>query len=139
MPHIALTALVVRDYDEAISFYVNKLNFELREDTRLDDQKRWVVVTPRSSSSSSPTASAGLLLAKASTEVQSSAIGSQTGGCVGWFLRADASEYTRMQEAGLMFEQEPRKERYGMVAVFRDLYGNRWDLLGPSQEEEVEH
>ena len=127
MPHISLTALVVRDYDEAIDFYVNKLGFDLREDTRQDEKKRWVVVAPKGSKES------GLLLAKAATESQASAIGSQTAGRVGWFLQVEdfEKEHARMRETGVVFEAEPRLEKYGMVAVFQDLYGNRWDLLGP--------
>ncbi|MFI0978324.1 VOC family protein [Streptomyces sp. NPDC021093] len=125
MPHLGLVALVVRDYDEAIAFYTNALGFDLLEDTRIDDEKRWVVVAPPGARETA------VLLAKASTPAQEAAIGDQTGGRVGWFLNTDAfgRDYARMRAAGVVFEEEPRHEPYGTVAVFQDLYGNRWDLL----------
>jgi catechol 2,3-dioxygenase-like lactoylglutathione lyase family enzyme len=126
MAHLAVTALVVRDYDQAIDFYVTSLGFELREDTPLDDGKRWVVVAP-------PNAESGLLLAKADGPGQEARVGDQTGGRVGWILRTDdfARDHARMTAAGVRFEETPRDEPYGRVAVFQDLYGNRWDLIGP--------
>ncbi|AXE23776.1 VOC family protein [Streptomyces globosus] len=125
MPHLGLVTVVVRDYDEAIAFYRDALGFELREDTRIDDDKRWVVVAPPGSRETA------LLLARAATGDQEARIGDQTGGRVGWFLHTDAfdRDHARMRAAGVVFEEAPRQEPYGMVAVFRDLYGNRWDLL----------
>ncbi|MFI6642668.1 VOC family protein [Streptomyces sp. NPDC050504] len=125
MPHLGLVTMVVRDYDEAIAFYVDALGFELREDTRVDDGKRWVVVAPPGSTETA------VLLARASDAGQEARVGDQTGGRVGWFLNTDAFErdYARMRAAGVVFEETPRQEAYGTVAVFRDLYGNRWDLI----------
>lgn len=130
MPQIELVALVVRDYDPAIDFFVRVLGFELVEDvpSRTNDgrPKRWVVVRP-------PGAVTGLLLARADGAAQEPAIGNQFAGRVGLFLRVDdfAASYARMRSAGVHFVTEPRRERYGEVAVFLDLEGNRWDLLGP--------
>ncbi len=123
--HIGYIALVVRDYDEAIGFYVGKLGFELIEDTDLGGDKRWVVVAPPGSSETR------LLLARAVTPEQSARIGDQTGGRVFLFLHTDdfRRDYKRMREAGVRFCEEPREEAYGTVAVWEDLYGNRWDLL----------
>ena len=123
---ISLTALVVADYDEAIAFYVDKLGFALTSDTPQGD-KRWVVVTP-------PGSSCGLLLARAVTDAQAARIGDQTGGRVAFFLQTDdfARDYARMTAAGVVFLEEPRHEPYGIVAVFQDLYGARWDLLQPA-------
>jgi catechol 2,3-dioxygenase-like lactoylglutathione lyase family enzyme len=125
MAHLAVTALVVRDYDEAVDFYLNSLGLELREDTPLGDGKRWVVVAPAGAES-------GLLLAKADGPEQDARVGDQTGGRVGWILRTDdfAGDHARMTAAGVRFEETPRDEPYGRVAVFQDLYGNRWDLIG---------
>ncbi len=126
---LALTALVVRDYDEAIAFYRDVLGFRLVEDTQQPEQaKRWVVVTPPGSQGS------GLLLARAVGEEQSSRIGNQTGGRVFLFLQTDdfQRDYRRYRERGVEFVREPKTESYGTVAVFRDLYGNRWDLIGPA-------
>ena len=127
--HIALVALVVRDYDEALEFYIDRLGFELIEDTPLDDHKRWVVVRPQGQS---PTA---LLLAKSSGDRQAAAVGAQTGGRVFLFLHTNDFErdYAAYVRRGVVFEEKPRHEIYGVVAVFRDLYGNRWDLIQPSQ------
>jgi catechol 2,3-dioxygenase-like lactoylglutathione lyase family enzyme len=121
---LALTALLVRDYDAAIDFYVGKLGFELVEDTPQGD-KRWVVVRPRGSD-------AGLLLARA-VGAQTARIGDQAGGRVFLFLETDdfARDQARMLAAGVVFLEEPRHEPYGTVAVFADLYGNRWDLIQP--------
>jgi len=129
MPHLGLVTVVVRDYDEAIAFYVGAVGFELLEDTRIDDGKRWVVVAPRGARE------AGVLLARAATAEQAGGVGDQTGGRVGWFLNTDAfdDDYERMRAAGVTFEEAPRHEPYGKVAVFRDLYGNRWDLIQPER------
>ncbi|AQU65944.1 VOC family protein [Streptomyces niveus] len=126
MPHIALVTLVVRDYDEAIAFYTGPLGFELVEDTDRGDGSRWVVVRPRGGE-------AALLLARAADGTQRASVGAQTGGRVGFFLHTDdfARDHARMTAAGVRFLEEPRHEPYGSVAVFEDLYGNRWDLLQP--------
>jgi catechol 2,3-dioxygenase-like lactoylglutathione lyase family enzyme len=134
--HIAHIALVVKDYDEAIQFYTHKLNFILVADTILSDasallstgSKRWVMVKP-------PGASACcLLLAKAVGEEQSSRIGNQTGGRVFLFLYTDDfwRDHAAMLEKGIEFVRPPVKEEYGTVAVFKDLYGNLWDLIEPT-------
>lgn len=125
---IAHVALVVRDYDEAIDFYVNKLLFTLVDDTYQPAQdKRWVIVAPPGSTG------ATLLLAQASKPEQAASIGNQTGGRVFLFLRTDDfwRDYNRMTSAGIQFVREPKDEPYGTVAVFKDLYGNLWDLIGP--------
>ncbi|MEF2529615.1 MULTISPECIES: VOC family protein [Streptomyces] len=117
--------LVVRDYDEAIAFHRDVLGFELREDTRIDDDKRWVAVSPPGARETA------LLLARAATGGREDRIGNPTGGRVGWFPTADACErdHARMQAAGVVFEEASRREPYGTVAVFRDLHGNRRDPL----------
>lgn len=122
---IGLVTLVVADYDEAIGFYVGKLGFDLVEDAPMGP-KRWVVVRP-------PGAQTGLLLARAAEPAQAARVGDQTGGRVGFFLNTDdfAADHARMSAAGVRFLEAPRHEAYGSVAVFEDLYGNRWDLLGP--------
>lgn len=119
-------ALVVKDYDEAIEFYTNKLNFTLVEDTYQPEQdKRWVVVSPPGSVGTT------LLLAKASKPEQEEFIGNQTGGRVFLFLNTDNfwRDYNEMLAKGIEFVREPKEQEYGMVAVFKDLYGNLWDLL----------
>jgi catechol 2,3-dioxygenase-like lactoylglutathione lyase family enzyme len=123
---LSLAALVVRDYDEAIAFYVDKLGFTLSADADQGGGKRWVVVTPGGGG-------AGLLLAKAADPVQAARVGDQTGGRVFLFLETTdfAADHARMQAAGVRFLEAPRHEPYGTVAVFEDLYGNRWDLIGP--------
>ncbi|MFC4859320.1 VOC family protein [Actinophytocola glycyrrhizae] len=123
MAHLGLVALLVRDYDEAIDFFTGALGFTLREDLPQGD-KRWVVVDP-------PGGQTGLLLARAVGAEQEARVGDQHGGRVGFFLNVDdfAAAHSRMIAAGVRFEEEPRTEVYGTVAVFRDLYGNRWDLL----------
>ncbi len=128
MQQLSLTALLVRDYDEAIAFYVNKAGFLLVEDTDQGNEKRWVVVRP-------PGSEAGLLLAKAVGE-QTAFIGSQAGGRVFLFLNTDdfASDYARMSAAGVRFLEPPRHEAYGSVAVFEDLYGTKWDLIQRAAE-----
>ena len=122
---IAHVTLVVRDYDEAIEFFTNAMGFELLEDTRLDRQKRWVLVGPKGPNGTT------LLLAEAATQEQRSSIGNQTGGRVFLFLQTDDfwSDYHRMVDAGVRFKEEPREESYGVVAVFEDLCGNKWDLI----------
>ena len=127
--HLALTSIVVRDYDEAIEFYTQTLGFELVEDTLLpEEDKRWVVVAPRGASESR------ILLARAVGEEQIARIGNQTGGHVSFFLYTDDfwRDYRDYQQRGVVFVREPRTEEYGTVAVFRDLCGNLWDLLEPS-------
>ena len=125
---IDTVALVVRDYDEALAFYVGKLGFTLVEDTHIPAQdKRWVTVTPRGSTGPL------LLLARAVGEEQSSRIGNQTGGRVFIFLHTDdiRRDYAAYRSKGVVFVREPKEESYGTVAVFSDLYGNLWDLLQP--------
>ena len=119
-------ALVVRDYDEAIAFYCGRLHFSLVEDTYQPEQdKRWVVIAPPGSDG------ATLLLARASTPEQASFIGNQAGGRVFLFLQTDDfwRDYHAMQDSGIRFVRDPREAAYGTVAVFEDLYGNRWDLV----------
>lgn len=125
-------ALVVRDYDEAIAFFCDKLHFTLVEDTYQPEQdKRWVVVAPPGSSGAS------LLLARASTSEQETFIGRQSGGRVFLFLRTDDfwRDYHAMLAAGINFVRTPKTAPYGTVAVFEDLYGNLWDLIGPNRQE----
>ncbi|TQS39636.1 VOC family protein [Cryptosporangium phraense] len=128
--HLELTAIVVEEYDPAIEFFTRALGFDLVEDspavsTINGTPKRWVVVRP-------PGAQTGLLLARADGERQETAIGNQTAGRVGFFLRVDDFDvaYARMLSAGVVFLEEPRTEPYGRVVVFQDIAGNRWDLLG---------
>jgi len=118
-------ALVVNDYDEAIKFYTEKLNFTLVEDTPQSETKRWVLVAPKGSEECC------LLLAKGIGEEQRSRIGNQTGGRVFLFLKTDDfwRDYKNMQSQGITFIREPKNEEYGTVAVFEDLYGNLWDLV----------
>ena len=126
---IVHVALVVRDYDEAIEFYTKKLNFTLMEDTyQAEQDKRWVVVAPPGSIGTT------LLLARASKAEQQPFVGNQSGGRVFLFLNTDDfwRDYNEMVAKGIMFVREPKKEIYGTVAVFEDLYGNLWDLLEPS-------
>ncbi|HOU15570.1 MAG TPA: VOC family protein [Anaerolineae bacterium] len=122
---IGYVALLVRDYDEALSFYTGILGFDLIEDTALGGGKRWVLVAPPGN------AGTCLLLAKAATPEQVARIGDQTGGRVFLFLHTDDfwRDYHALRARGLQFAEEPRRESYGTVAVFVDLYGNRWDLL----------
>jgi catechol 2,3-dioxygenase-like lactoylglutathione lyase family enzyme len=123
---IGYVALVVRDYDEAIDFYVGTLGFSLIEDTYIEAQnKRWVLVAPPGATESR------LLLARAVGEEQSSRIGNQTGGRVFLFLHTDDfwRDYKAYKDRGVVFVREPKEEQYGTVAVFKDLYGNLWDLL----------
>ena len=123
---ITHVALVVRDYDEALAFYVGKLGFRLLEDTyQPEQQKRWVVIAPPGSTGTT------LLLARASTPEQEAFIGNQAGGRVFLFLKTDdfRHDYERMVAAGVRFVREPTDQPYGTVAVFEDLYGTRWDLI----------
>jgi catechol 2,3-dioxygenase-like lactoylglutathione lyase family enzyme len=129
--HLERFSLIVDDYDEAIAFFVDRLGFELVEDepaltTEEGRPKRWVMVRP-------PDAQTGLLLAQADGERQRAAVGDQFAGRVGLFLRVEDfdAQYERMVAAGVTFATEPRDEPYGRVAVFLDIAGNRWDLLGP--------
>ena len=119
-------ALVVRDYDEALDYFVTKLRFSVVEDTAVREQnKRWVLIAPPGSRGTN------LLLARASTDQQRAAVGNQTGGRVAFFLGTDDfwRDYEAMRAAGVRFVREPKSEGFGTVAVFEDLYGNRWDLL----------
>lgn len=120
---LATVALLVRDYDEAIGWFVDRLGFRLLEDTPVGDGKRWVLVGADDGSS--------LLLARADGSDQAAATGRQTGGRVGFFLHTDdfAADHSRMIAAGVRFREKPRHEPYGTVAVFEDLYGNLWDLI----------
>ena len=118
-------AIVVRDYDEALAFYTEALGFRIVEDTALGDGKRWVLVSPADSRGTS------LLLAKAATPEQASRVGNQTGGRVFLFLHTDDfwRDYNAMKSRNVRFVREPKQESDGTVAVFEDLYGNKWDLL----------
>jgi catechol 2,3-dioxygenase-like lactoylglutathione lyase family enzyme len=123
---IAHVALLVRDYDEALAFYVGRLGFELLEDRDQPEQaKRWVVIAPPGSTGTS------IVLARAATPEQAAFVGDQTGGRVFLFLQTDDAwrDYRRFKEAGVEFVRAPVEQPYGIVAVFADLYGNRWDLL----------
>jgi len=125
---LGAVSLLVRDYDEAIAFYVGALGFDLSEDTDMGGGKRWVRVTPKGGDTS-------LLLAKATTEAQIAAVGKQAGDRVWLFLETDdfARDHAAWTAAGVSFREAPRHEPYGVVAVFEDLYGNAWDLIEPSK------
>ena len=129
MPRLGAVSLLVRDYDEAIAFYVGKLGFDLSEDTDMGGGKRWVTVTPKGGETS-------LLLARATTPEQAARIGDQSGGRVWLFLETDdfARDHAAWTAAGVRFREAPRREAYGMVAVLEDLYGNAWDLIEPARE-----
>ena len=124
--HISGVTLLVPDYDAAIAFYVGAVGFELREDVDMGGGKRWVMIAPKG-------AETALLLGRAVDTTQEAAIGRQTGGRVAFLLTTDdfAADHARMKAAGVTFEEEPRHEPYGIVAVWRDPFGNRWDLLQP--------
>lgn len=126
---IAQITLVVRDYDETIAFYRDRLGFSLVDDVALGDGKRWVVVAPPGAEG------CRLLLARAADDIQVGRIGDQTGGRVGFFLETDdfARDHAAYVAAGVQFLEPPRQEQYGTVAVFEDLYGNRWDLIERAQ------
>ncbi len=125
---IGLVTVVVHQYDEAVRFYVDALGFEVVEDTPLGDGRRWVVISPPGDRG------AALLLARAATGTQHARVGDQTGGRVSFFLYTEefSAKYRRMRAAGVRFVEDPRRETYGTVAVFEDLYGNRWDLIEPN-------
>ncbi len=127
--HIAQIALVVKDYDEAIDFYCHQLGFDLKEDKVMSETKRWVVLQPKGEGS------CNLLLAKAATDEQLLIIGNQTGGRVFLFLYTDDfwRDYNNYISKGIVFVRAPKQEQYGTVAVFKDLYGNLWDLIEPKQ------
>ena len=126
---LAHIAIVVRDYDEAIRFYTEKLHFDLIEDTQLSETKRWVLVKPKGQGSCS------LLLAKAVNEEQKSRVGNQTGGRVFLFLHTDDFErdFQNLLDNQIEIVRLPSKEEYGTVAVFKDLYGNLWDMISPKK------
>ena len=126
---ICAVTYLVKDYDEAIDFYVNKLGFTLLEDKELTPAKRWIRVAPNGAVECS------LLLAKATTEQQIMAVGHQSGDRVSFFLNTDdfTSTYSKMKSKGVEFLEEPRIEKYATVVVFKDLYGNKWDLLQPNE------
>ena len=129
MPYLSLVTVLVRDYDEAIAFYVDTLGFELAEDSDRGGGQRWVVVRPRGA------VETGLLLARAARRSWRARVGDQTGGRVGFFVVTEDfhGAYERLRAAGVRFDEEPRYESYGVVAVFADLYGNRFDLIQPSR------
>jgi catechol 2,3-dioxygenase-like lactoylglutathione lyase family enzyme len=124
---LALTTLVVPDYDAGIAFCVGGLGFDLIEDSDMGGGKRWVVVGGKDGGR--------LLLAKPATDAQAATIGNQTGGRVGFFAHTDdfAGAHARLVDAGAKFEEQPRRESYGTVAVFSDPFGNRWDLIEPKE------
>ena len=126
---LAHIAIVVSDYDEAIKFYTQKLHFDLVEDTQLSETKRWVLVKPKGQDGCC------LLLAKANNEEQQSRVGNQTGGRVFLFLHTDDFErdFQNLLDNQIEIVRQPSKENYGTVAVFKDLYGNLWDLVGPNK------
>ena len=126
---LAHIALVIKEYDEAIKFYTEKLNFTLMEDTILSETKRWVLISPPGKSD------CYLLLARAANEEQQSRVGNQTGGRVFLFLYTDNfyRDFENLKEKGVVIVRQPVKEEYGTVAVFADLYGNLWDLIEPTQ------
>ena len=126
-PCVAMIAVLVRDYDEAIAWYRDALDFRLLEDDDRGAGKRWVRMAPAGNMHFN------LLLARATTPAQTATIGNQHGGRVGFFLHTDdfTRDHARLTSAGAHFEEPPRHETYGTVAVFRDLYGNRWDLIEP--------
>ena len=126
MARLGAVSLLVHDYDEALAFYVGKLGFEPVEDADMEGGRRWVTVRPRGGQTS-------LLLAKATTPEQTARVGDQAGGRVWLFLETDdfARDHAAFSAAGVRFREAPRREPYGMVAVFEDLYGNAWDLIQP--------
>lgn len=131
MSHIGAVSLLVRDYDDAIAFYVGTLGFDLSEDTDMGGGKRWVRVTPKGGQTS-------LLLARATTPDQVARVGDQAGGRVWLFLETDdlLRDHAAWSVAGVHFREDPRQEPYGRVVVFEDLYGNAWDLIEPARNED---
>jgi catechol 2,3-dioxygenase-like lactoylglutathione lyase family enzyme len=131
MPSISTVTLLVREYDEAIGWFTGVLGFDLVEDTPLGESKRWVLVAPRHGEG------CRLLLAQASGPEQAARIGDQTGGRVAFFLTTDnfSRDHALLLSRGVEFLEAPRRERYGTVAVFRDIYGNKWDLIEPAEQE----
>ena len=127
MARLGAVSLLVRDYDEAIAFFVGTLGFELSEDTDMGGGKRWVRVTPKGGQTS-------LLLARAVTDEQREQVGNQAGGRVWLFLETDdlTRDHAAWSAAGVRFREQPRRETYGKVVVFEDLYGNAWDLIEPA-------
>jgi len=130
---LAHIAIVVNDYDEAIKFYTEKLHFDMVEDTQLSETKRWVLVRPKGSNECC------LLLAKAANDEQRSRVGNQTGGRVFLFLHTDNFErdYQNLLDHQIDIVRQPQREEYGTVAVFKDLYGNLWDLIEPAGENKL--
>jgi len=130
---LAHIAIVVNDYDEAIKFYTEKLHFDMVEDTQLSETKRWVLVRPKGSNECC------LLLAKAANDEQRSRVGNQTGGRVFLFLHTDNFErdYQNLLDHQIEIVRQPQREEYGTVAVFKDLYGNLWDLIEPTGENKL--
>jgi catechol 2,3-dioxygenase-like lactoylglutathione lyase family enzyme len=134
MSRLGLVTFVAREYDEAIGFFVGKLDFELVEDTDMGEGKRWVVVAPASGSNSGLNSSASLLIARAVTDSEKASVGNQAGGRVAFFLNTDNfdRDYANWSARGVKFREQPRHEVYGTVAVFEDLYGAPWDLIQPA-------
>ena len=126
--NLAIVTIVVKDYDEALNFFIQKLGFELIEDTFLSDDKRWILISPPRSKSCQ------MLLAKASNNNQLASVGNQTGGRVAFFLHTDdfQRDFERFIKNGVRFVRPPEAQPYGIVAVFEDLYGNLWDLIQPN-------
>ena len=125
MSHLGMITIVVDNYDDAIEYYTAALGFDLIEDTKMSETKRWVVIAPDRN------AGAQLLIAEATSDGQRAAIGNQTGGRVGFFLYTDDfdRDYARMQQHNVAFTEEPRHEEFGKVIVFADKYGNKWDFI----------
>ena len=134
MSRLGLVTFVAREYDEAIGFFVGKLDFDLVEDTDMGDGKRWVVVAPTSGSTSGLNSGASLLIARAVTEAEKASVGNQAGGRVAFFLNTDNfdRDHANWSARGVKFREQPRHEVYGTVAVFEDLYGAPWDLIQPA-------
>ena len=134
MSRLGLVTFVAREYDEAIGFFVGKLDFDLVEDTDMGDGKRWVVVAPASGSTSGLNSGASLLIARAVTDAEKTSVGNQAGGRVAFFLNTDNfdRDHANWSARGVKFREQPRHEVYGTVAVFEDLYGAPWDLIQPA-------
>lgn len=134
MSRLGLVTFVAREYDEAIGFFVGKLDFDLVEDTDMGDGKRWVVVAPTSGPTSGSNSGASLLIARAVTDAEKTSVGNQAGGRVAFFLNTDNfdRDYANWSARGVKFREQPRHEVYGTVAVFEDLYGAPWDLIQPA-------